>query len=168
MFNWLILKGIVPHVVIVLFAAAVTGGVGWGITKLKLDNMELKYEVQVKQNENDRKAYEAAQAKATAKAQEDARLKEQKYAQIKAEQDAAYSQLLDKYRVTLVRYKAEITGRPTSRGNLPTTSEAASGATGPSGDSLIPVPEDDLRICAVNTAKAQVAHEWVTELQKQK
>lgn len=168
MFNWLILKGIVPHVVIVLFAAAVTGGVGWGITKLKLDNMELKYEVQVKQNENDRKAYEAAQAKATAKAQEDARLKEQKYAQIKAEQDAAYSQLLDKYRVTLMRYKAEVVGRTTGGINLPTASEAASGAVGPSGDSFIPVPEDDLRICAVNTAKAQVAHEWVTELQKQK
>ncbi len=168
MFNWLILKGIVPHVVIVLFAAAVTGGVGWGITKLKLDNMELRYEMQVQQNENDRKAYEAAQAKATAKAQEDARLKEQKYAQIKAEQDAAYSQLLDKYRVTLMRYKAEVVGRPTGGINLPTTSAAASGAAGPSGDSLIPVPEDDLRICAVNTAKAQVAHEWVSELQKQK
>ncbi len=168
MFNWLIVKGIVPHVVIVLFAAAVTGGVGWGITKLKLDYKETQLENQILRNENDRKAYAKAQAEAEAKAQEVARKKEQQYAEIKAEQDAAYSKLLNQYRVTLVRYKAEVAKRPTGGSNLPPTPGTAPGVEGEGGDSLIPVPEDDLRICAVNTAKAQIAHEWVTELQKQK
>lgn len=163
MFNWLIIKGIVPHVIIVLIAAAITGAAGWGITKLKLDNMELKYEVQVKQNENDRKAYEKAAAEAKAKAQEVVRKKEQEYAEIKAQQDAAYSKLSNEYRLAIVRYKNSVrAGGPGSS----TTTGSASSSEGTSGDSLIPVPEDDLRICAVNTAKAQIAHDWVMSLEQ--
>ncbi len=165
MLNWLITKGILPHVVIVLIAAAITGAVGWGITKLKLDNMELKYEVQVKQNENDRKAYEKAAAEAKAKAQEVVRQKEKEHAEIKAKQDAAYSKLSNEYRLAIVRYKNSVRasgpGSPAQPGGAPS-------AEGEGGDSLVPVPEDDLRICAVNTAKAQIAHDWVMSLEQQK
>ena len=168
MFNWIIIRGIVPHVVIVLFAAAVTGMVGWGVTKIKLNYKETQLENQILRNENDRKTYVAAQAEARANAEKAVKEKERQYAEIKAEQDAAYNELLNRYRVTLVRYKAETSRRPTDGVNLPYSSEASSGVEGEGGDSLIPIPEDDLRICAINTVKAQIAHEWVTELDKQK
>lgn len=170
MLNWLITKGILPHVVIVLIAAAITGAVGWGITKLKLDNMETKYENQVLQNENDRKAYEKAAAEAKAKAQEVVRKKEQEYAEIKAKQDAAYSKLSNDYRLAIVRYKNSVRtsgpGFAQSPGSSPSVEGAGGDSLVPQADTLVPVPEDDLRICAVNTAKAQIAHDWVMSLDK--
>lgn len=163
MFNWLITKGIVPYVVISLIATTIIGFAGWGITKVRLNHKTTQLELQIQKNENDRKTYENAAIQAKAKAEEVARKKEQEYADIKAEQDAAYSKLLNDYRITLVRYKNSVrSGGP----SVASPTGSTSSAEGEGGDSFIPVPEDDLRICAVNTAKAQIAHDWVMSLEQ--
>lgn len=161
MFNWIIARGVLPHIVIVLVAAVITGFAGWKITDLRLDRKEAQLEKQVLQNENDRKAYRQAQAEAEAKAQEVAREKEREYARIKAEQDASYSKLLTDYRAAVLRYTRAV---QTGRTNPTIPAGTTAGVKGASRDSLIPVPEDDLRICADNTAKAQIAHDWVKSL----
>jgi hypothetical protein len=157
MFNWIVGRNILSYVLIVLLAASITCGAGWHLTKnqLKVERAERK---------NDKLAYEKAQADATAKALQEKIEKEREYAKIKEEQDIAYSKLLNEYRSAVVRYKAaQGSARKTY---LPSNSSSPSVDAGTSTSPLVPVPEDDLLICATNTAKAQIAHEWAKSLQE--
>ncbi len=159
MFNWIIARSIVPHVVIVLFALFVTASAGWYITR---NNLVLERT----ERANDKLTYEKAQADATAKALKEKQEKEAEYAAIKAKQDSSYLKLLNEYRSAVVRYKTA--QRQARRSNLPSTPGSSSVDVRPGDDSLVSVPFSDLEICAVNTAKAQVAHEWALEINKTK
>jgi hypothetical protein len=158
MFDWFRLSSVLPHVLIVLFAAAVTSAVGWYITGGKLDVERLG-------RENDRISYVAEQERYKANALNEKMIKEAEYARIKEEQDVAYNNLLTQYRTAIVRYKASFS--PGSRANLPSSTPATPVDAGAGSNTLVPVPIEDLEICAVNTAKAQVAHEWAKEIAKQ-
>jgi hypothetical protein len=117
------------------------------------------------ERKNDRLTYEKAQADATAKALQEKMEKEREYARIKEEQDVAYGRLLNEYRSAVVRYKAAQSSA--RRTYLPGNPSASGVDAGTGSGSFIPVPEDDLLICATNTAKAQIAHEWAKSLQEE-
>ena len=153
------MSGVLPHVLIVLFALVVTSSAGWYITKGKLDGERVG-------RQHDRTLYTLEQERYKTNALNEKMLKEREYNDIKQKQDAAYSRLLDEYRTSVMRYKA--VKSQDGRRYLPPSTDPASIDARPGEDSLIPIPENDLLICAENTAKAQVAHDWALEIQKQK
>lgn len=155
MFAWLVKAW--PQVLLVLVAFTITFGTGWYVTGVRLDAEKAA-------RLEDKATYRAAQSEYEAKALKEKIEKEAEYDRISKKHDAAYGDLLTQYRAALVRYKAT---QGTNGGyNLPSASEAPSGADGTSGDTILPVSEADLLICATNTAKAKIAHDWATEIQK--
>lgn len=135
---------------------AVVSSVGWYVTDVKLDKERLA-------RENDRKTYIAEQAEYTAKAQENARKKEQEYADKADKADQSYADLLGKYNASLMRYKAS--QGTIRRDNLPISTNTSEGSNGPSESSELPseliiITYDDALICAENTARIKTVHDW--------
>lgn len=136
---------------------AVSASIGWYVTDLKLDAERIGRVA-------DKKAYKQAQAEYTAEATrlkaEQEKKDNERYA--KAERD--YSDLLRKYDTNLMRLKR--TSESKSRGgNLPRPTEGSLSSDRPSNSTEVPtvvISYDDAEICAINTARLQVVHEWAT------
>lgn len=137
-------------------ALAVTT-LGWYITDLKLDKERLG-------RKNDRVLFEKAQKEAETLHLEQKIEKEKQYDAAKEKADRDYSSLLSRYNAALVQYKAY--QRPSSSSDLPRQAEASDSSAGGTSDSLILVPESDLLICAINTAKVVTTYNWLKELEK--
>jgi hypothetical protein len=110
-----------------------------------------------------RDAQKAADAKAKAAAES---LK--KEAKANADQaDSNYGALLAKYRLSLVRYKANQSG---TSGPYYYQLPAPQGGDGPSPSAKLPegigISSADAEICAVNTARLQAVHDWAISLKK--
>lgn len=87
--------------------------------------------------------------------------------QLKKENDSAvqkanqdYSNLLVQYRSSVLRYSSKSPTSEPSGGQLSTPQ----GSDGPSTSPSISITIDDANICAENTARIQVVHDWATNL----
>lgn len=127
---------------------------------LYFTNTKLKNEVRGRRE--DRITYELAQRTAEANAYKKKVEDEAQYAERKKQADEAYTDLLTKYNAAIVRYKA--TKSPTVRSDLPLSTSGSTSLEGESKGALIST--EDLMICAENTAKAQIAHDWVERLEE--
>lgn len=135
---------------------AVVSSVGWYVTSVKLDNERTA-------RESDYARYKAEQKDYEAKAQAEARRKEQEYAEQARKADESYDSLLSKYNDSLVRYKAS--QGTIRRDNLPISTNTSEGSNGPSESSELPseliiITYDDALICAENTARIKTVHDW--------
>lgn len=81
--------------------------------------------------------------------------------------DANYSILLSRYRSSLMRFSSGQSGTGSSgNSQLPT----AQGSDGPSSDTNLPksltITGSDAEVCAINTARLLVVHDWALKLPK--
>lgn len=152
------LKGIQTYITISLAVSTLICGVGWHLTSLKLENARQTIEL-------NKKTYEAAQKEAEAKALTNKINMEKKYEDEREKADSNYADLNSKYRAAVLRYSEA--KRQASRPNLSGPSEASEVSNRSNKDSLVPVPEADLLICAENTARLENARDWIFSIPKQ-
>lgn len=106
--------------------------------------------------------YKKAQSDAALLSTQKAREQEAKDA-IKAQQaNEAYSSLLSKYNASIVRYQATAAKRPAGEIYLSSTSTTTSGSDSTSESTRILITIDDAQICAENTARLKIVHDWAT------
>ena len=146
-------SGVQTYITIGLLVATLAASAGWYVTGLRLDACKAGRTA-------DRASYHQAQAEATtlaiiAKAAEEKRNEERRQ---KADED--YRALSAKYHDALGLYKAAV--RKASKPDLPGQAPAPGGSDGPGGYTL--VPDGDLVICAMNTARLQVVRDWAVGL----
>lgn len=120
---------------------------------LKIDNLTEK----ISSNE---RQYRLAASEARRIATEDKAKIERKQLDAKIKADNDYRSLRAKYDAAVVRFKAAGTAR---RPNLPRETPSPGVPEGTSEGAFFLVPGLDLEICAENTAKAQIAQEWVNK-----
>jgi len=79
--------------------------------------------------------------------------------------DNKYHDLLNQYNASLLRYKATqgTTGKSGNSGD-DQTGQVTTGSSGPSANANLYITLDDAKICAVNTARLQAAHDWAVNL----
>lgn len=115
----------------------------------------------------DVQSYKNAQA-AAQKLADDTKTRLQHENQEKADEaDANYTTLLSKYRTSLLR--RETTPRTSGQPGGGQSDGTAQGDNGPSYSTNVPagsitITNSDADICAVNTARLQVAHDWAETL----
>lgn len=163
------------YVTIGLAVTTLACGAGWYITDLKLD-------AAVSGRAADRAAYAQAQAEYEAKALREKEEIERKNREEAKKADAAYNDLLGKYRTNLVRYQAA--QRQSSRPNLSVAPGTSDGDYRSRRSPQLPAPEylvdrriivedsviipmADAEICAVNTARLIVTRDWVLNTHSQ-
>jgi len=110
--------------------------------------------------------YEKAQSDAALISTQKAREQEQQNA-LKAKQaDEAYASLLNKFNASIVRYKASASQRPAGTIDLSSTSTTTSGSDSSSESTRILITIDDAHICAENTARLKIVHDWADSLNR--
>lgn len=78
--------------------------------------------------------------------------------------DKSYSGLLSQYHTSLLRYKANQSGSVRPGDSKLSTTESFD-RPGESPDFSIKISVDDANVCAENTARLQLAHDWAVSLQ---
>lgn len=139
-------------------ALVLTTSIGWYITDLRLD-------ASVQARKTDKANYDKAQAQAETISLEKARKKEREDADKAKKADERNTALLDKYRDAIKLYKASV--RPTRYEYLPSESDGTKLTDRPDPGPFVPIPEEDLDICAVNTARLHSTQEWYNSLEKE-
>lgn len=144
----------------VVIGLLITGGVGsvweWHHTTLLL-------QAEKQAHASDIASYKVAQAEADSKAK---MIKENLEKESKAnatQASADYASLLERYRISVLRYAKDHGGTATARSS---STDIAKGSDGPSEDTVLPVRQSDLEICSENTARLVAGHDWaIKEMQ---
>jgi len=136
-----------------LIALALITSFGWYVTNQHLQNLKA--------------SYVGAQVQAKLDMQTLKLKKESEYNALRKEMDVQYDDLVSRYNDTLAKLRQDVKGGSTKGGAIivsksPGTSESS---LGEGGDTFFPITLRDAHICATNTAKAQIAHEWVMSFQ---
>lgn len=115
-------------------------------------------------HKNDIENYKKAEKEATQKYQAALDKQNEEFNAIKKQEDEDYADLRRRFDASLLRYRdLERTSKDYSGA---ATSATPSGSQGSRQDPLVPVPMTDLSICAENTAKALIAHDWIEKLEQ--
>lgn len=137
------------YVTIGLTALSLVLGISlWG-SKKEMANLKLTYA-------NAQKEAEIASYKKVKEVEE-------KYDEERRKQDRAYTSLNNEYRATVLRKYSQSKAGTFDMPGAPGTS---GGPIGDSEGSIFSISLEDALTCGDNTAKAQIAHEWVMGLQK--
>lgn len=145
-----------------LAAIVVVTSLGWYVTDLRLDTANEKVKVCNNGRELDRSKYEAAQRQYEADALREKQAIEQRNRERAEEADANYGALRSKYDAAIMRrYNAPRS--PVSGNDLPGTPATAPSGDRPGPGSIVPeitITVEDAEICAENTARLQIVHDW--------
>ena len=137
---------------LIVAAIALILGFSWFSTSQRLQRLQAEYK--------------GAQQEATNELLKLKISKELEYNELRKQKDRDYDELIGRYSDTLERLRTNTQSSsgsgPIVVSKSPGTSESSLGA---GGDTYIPITLSDAYICATNTAKAQIAHEWVLSLQ---
>ena len=142
---------------IVLGLALIITSLGWADSHKTLVKERAEHAVVVQQfkdaqQEANRKA-EAKRVELEKKAKDDA-----------TKADKRYNTLLTEYRSNLLRYKtSQSVASRSDHSQLPAPE---GGNRSGSNTDVLTISLDDAEVCAINTARLQIVHDWATELIK--
>lgn len=151
--------GFSNYIMAALMAAAVALSVGWYTTHLKLT-------AEKNGRAADRGSYEAEQAKNKLASLQYKVDKEKEYATKATKADAKLADLRAEYRANILRYQAAQDGATPGPGVSSPEAGDPQGADRSGDGSLLYVTRKDANVCADNTARLKVAHDWAADLQK--
>lgn len=151
-------SGIQHYVTLGLVAVGIILSIGWYATSLKLA-------AEVNGRAADKSRYEAVQAKTELDFKNYKTDKEKESRDKAAKADADAAALSDKYHAAVLRYQAA-QRKASGPGTVPSEGDTTEGPDGPGSGSLLYVTQRDALICADNTARLQIGHEWSLTLDR--
>jgi hypothetical protein len=150
--------GIQHYVTAGLGILCIVLSLGWYTTHLKL-------EAETSGRQADKSRYEAVQAKTELDFKNYKTDKEKESRDKAAKADADAAALSDKYHAAVLRYQAA--QRKTSGpSTVPSEGNTTESLDGPGESSLISITTEDALICADNTARLEIGHDWAIDLEK--
>lgn len=139
-------------------------GLGFYVQGVRMHSWKVEAKAEKAGRKADKTVYEQAQKEAERLALDQKKDLERKYDDYKQSADRGYADLRRKYDAALLRVKTShsTSGKPV--GVSPEAAASPAGSSGTGEDPVIPTRLSDLAICAENTAKAVIAHDWAAKV----